>query len=71
MAEATYLEWFQHEFPDLFKVADLRLDMYDQNGAIMCRRLTRTTWDHAWHQLHRYMKPGNVITISISQDGGV
>ena len=69
-AELTFMDWMEHEFPDLFRVQELRLDMYDKDGCIMHRRLTRTTWDHAWHQVHRYMKPGNVITIAISHEEG-
>ena len=70
MSESTFLEWMEHEFPDLFAVPDLHLDMWDTDSLIMRRRLSRTTWDSVWHEIHRRMKPGNVVTIAVSQGGG-
>jgi hypothetical protein len=44
--------------------------MYDKfNVTILSRHLTRTSWDHVWHEIHHHAKPGNRITIVISQDG--
>ena len=69
MAETTFVEWLEHELPDLWRVLDLRIDLQDESGVILSRRLTRTTWDRVWHEVHRCVKPGNVVTITISQDG--
>lgn len=68
--ETTFIEWMEHELPDLWRVPDLWIEMYDKfNVTILSRHLTRTSWDHVWHEIHHHAKPGNRITIVISQDG--
>lgn len=67
--ETTFMEWLEHEFPDLYGVPPLEVRMLGPGGEILRRPLTRTTWDHIWHQVHR-VKPGNVITVLISRGGG-
>lgn len=70
MPETSFMAWLLHEFPDLYGVQPLEVRMLGPAGEILRRPLTRTTWDHIWHQVHRRVKPGNAVTVVISCGGG-